>query len=93
MSMSRQLQITRTSGSTTGTQSVSVVAANLSRQGLLFQNTSDTAMQIEFGAAAVATSLNVAAGASVTFDMFVDWRALNVYCSASSKTFVCLEAA
>ena len=87
-----QLQFTRTSGTTTATTSVAVVAANPKRKGLIFQNTSDTAMQIEFGGDAVATSLNIAAAALIQFDHMVDWRILNVYCSASAKTFVCLEA-
>lgn len=67
-----------------------VSAANASRQGLTFQNTSDTVMRLtENGAdAAAATGYSVAAGASVNVSTN---RRISVFCAVAGKTFAATE--
>jgi hypothetical protein len=70
-----------------------VMPANESRTYLVFQNTSDTLMRINFGAAATdANGIQVQPGGSVTFNSaWVPSQSVFVRCSSNAKTFVAKE--
>lgn len=91
--MPNQISFTSANGTTTATTSTQVVAGNIGRRALIFQNQSDTDMFIKFGAAASASgdSLKILAGGNLILDEIVDTRVLNVYCASSSKVWVCWE--
>jgi hypothetical protein len=83
----------RSGNITAGATSQVVAVQNLSREFLLFQNTSDTAMYVNFGAAATTTNgVLVAAGTSLSLNgPFVPSDSVNVLCATTGKTFVCKE--
>jgi len=74
---------------TAGGTSQQVFAENRGRQFFLFQNTSDTAMWLNFGAvAATNVGILVAAGATYTFPVdFTCPEAINAICATTGKTF------
>ena len=74
-----------------GTQSV--MSANESRTYLVFQNISDTVMNINFGATALTTnSITVQPGGSVTFNSaWVPSQQVFLRCSSTGKEFVAKE--
>lgn len=74
---------------TAGGTSQQVAAFNSGRQFFFFQNTSDTAMWLNFGAnAATNVGIQVAPGATYTFPVdFTTTRAINVICTTTGKTF------
>jgi len=76
---------------TSGLQTV--MNANESRTYLVFQNTSDTLMRINFGAAATdANGIQVQPNGSVTFNnAWVPSQAVFLRCSSDSKPFVAKE--
>ena len=88
--------ITRTTGTTSGTASTSTqaLASNADRQYLLIQNISDTDMYFNFGAAATTSNLLIAkSGGGIVFESgYVPTDAVNVICSAASKSFFILSA-
>jgi len=75
---------------TTGGTAQQVAAANPSRVGITFQNTSDTVMYLsENGTAASATNgYQLAAGAPVNVSTN---RAISVFCATTGKTFAATE--
>jgi hypothetical protein len=72
-----------------------VVAANLDRKYILFENVSDTDMWINFGTdanLAQPSMLIKASGGSFTMETgFICTDQLNVICSVVSKGFICKE--
>lgn len=80
------------STTTTGSSQL-VMAEQASRAYLVIQNISDTAMVVNFGAAATADdSISLAAGGSVTFNGgWVPSQAVYLLCSSASKKFVAKE--
>ena len=88
--------ITRTTGTTSGTANTSTqaLASNTDRQYLLIQNISDTDMYFNFGAAATTSNLLIAkSGGGIVFESgYVPTDAVNVICSAASKSFFILSA-
>lgn len=80
----------RSGSVTTGGTAKNVAAANTSRRGLDFQNTSDTEMRVtENGTAATAaTGYLVAAGGR--FSARTN-RAISVFCATTGKTFAATE--
>jgi hypothetical protein len=76
---------------TTGLQTV--MSANESRTYLVFQNTSDTLMRINFGAAATeANGIQVQPGGSVTFNAaWIPSQAVFLRCSSDAKPFIAKE--
>lgn len=80
----------RSGAITTGGTAQNVAAANTSRRGLDFQNTSDTEMRVtENGTAATATTgFQVLAGG--TFRARTN-RAISVFCATTGKTFAATE--
>jgi hypothetical protein len=81
-------------GTTANTSSNQVLASNTSRRYLLIQNLSDTDMNINFGAAASASTLLLAKnGSGIVFESgYVPTDAINLICSASSKAYYILHA-
>ena len=83
------------SGTTTATTSVTVMAANASRQYVFFQNVSDTDMWIDFGTAATNNqpSMKITPGSSFVMEgSVINTSSVLVYCTASSKAFTAKEA-
>lgn len=80
------------SGTTTGA-SQKIMDEQGSRAYLVIQNVSDTLMRVNFGAAAVAgSSIELAAGGSVTFNGgWVPGQAVYLLCSSAAKVFVAKE--
>ncbi len=74
---------------TTGGTAQQVLPQDDGRRYLLFVNTSDTQMEIDFGRAATATSIPVPAGATREFALGVPLDYLSVLCATTGKTFVC----
>lgn len=72
-----------------------VFAANPSRRYLLIQNTSDTVMRVNFGAAATLAgndSFELLADGTVTFeDLFQSTQQITIICSVAAKEFVAKE--
>lgn len=88
--------LTNRSGTiTAGGTAQQVMAANSSRKYLLFQNVSDTAMWIDFGATAVADSPSVlvpaSGGAVVQEGTFVSTQSVSVFCATTGKKFTAKE--
>jgi hypothetical protein len=83
---------------TTGGTSEEVFPANKSRQYLLIQNQSDTAMYVNFGVAAVVTqpSIRIDAGGALEFGAgntgVVPTVAVNIICATTGKVYVAKEA-
>lgn len=92
----RNAAVTVTAGTTSGTANTSAqaLASSSTRQYLLIQNISDTDMYFNFGAAATTSNLLVkSGGAGITFESgFVPTDAVNVICSAASKSYYILSA-
>ena len=92
----RNAAVTVTAGTTSATPSTSAqaLASSATRQYLLIQNISDTDMYFNFGAAATTSHLLVkSGGAGITFESgFVPTDAVNVICSAASKSYYILSA-
>jgi len=88
--------VTVTAGTTSGTANTSAqaLASSSTRRYLLIQNISDTDMYFNFGAAATTSHLLVkSGGAEITFETgFVPTDAVNVICSAASKSYYILSA-
>ena len=88
--------VTVTAGTTSGTANTSAQAlvSSSTRRYLLIQNISDTDMYFNFGAAATTSHLLVKSGGSgITFETgFVPTDAVNVICSAASKSYYILSA-
>jgi len=80
--------------SATANTSVSVLAARANRKYLVIQNLSDTNMNLNFGAAASASTMLLPAnGGGVSFEgTYVPASSLNLVCSAASKPYYILEA-
>lgn len=71
-----------------------VVAANISRKGFIFVNTSDTAMNLRFGSVAATTAASIPVAAGAVFSMLSGvcaGTALQVICSAATKTYYYAE--
>lgn len=70
-----------------------VMPANESRTYLVFQNISDTVMNLNFGATALTTdSITVQPGGSVTFNSaWVPSQEVFLRCSSTGKAFVAKE--
>lgn len=86
--------IDRSGTITAGGTAQQVMAANTTRQYLLFQNTSDTDMWINFGAVAVAASPSVKVTPGGDFEMersFVSTQYVSVFCATTGKTFTAKE--
>ena len=83
-----------TSPATVANQNVSPLPARATRQYLLIQNLSDTAMNVNFGANASATTMLLPAnGGGVEFSgAYVPLSAVNIFCTAASKPYYILEA-
>ena len=88
--------VTVTAGTTSGTANTSAqaLASSSTRRYLLIQNISDTDMYFNFGAAATTSHLLLkSGGAGITFETgFVPTDAVNVICSAASKSYYILSA-
>ena len=86
----------RSSTITAGGTSQEVVAKTPNRNYLMFQNTSNTDMWINFGKSAVADSPSILVGANggvCTWDAgYIPTDDLQVYCATSGKAFTCKEA-
>lgn len=71
-----------------------IAPAKTNRAYLLFQNISDTAMWLNFGAAATADNNSVlinAQGSLLFSGSFIPNQAVNVLCASDTKKFVCKE--
>ena len=92
----RNAAVTVTAGTTSGTANTSAqaLASSSTRQYLLIQNISDTDMYFNFGAAATTSHMLLkSGGAGITFESgFVPTDAVNVICSAASKSYYILSA-
>ena len=88
--------ITVTTGTTSGTANTSTeaLATNSTRAYLLIQNISDTDMYFNFGAAATTSNMLITkSGGGIVFESgFVPTDAVNVICSAASKSYYILSA-
>ena len=72
--------------------SQTLVAENLTRNFIFFQNISDTDMFLGIGAAASTSSMLVPKnGGGIGFDVFVPTNAINVLCTSQGKNFVAFE--
>ena len=90
----RHAAVSVVTGTTANTSSNSVLAQNTTRQYLLFQNLSDTDMNINFGAAASSSTMLIPKnGGGIVFETgFVPTDTVNLICAASSKKFYILHA-
>jgi hypothetical protein len=92
----RNASVTVTSGTTSGTANTSAqaLASSSTRQYLLIQNISDTDMYFNFGATATTSNMLITkSGGGVVFETgFVPTDAVNVICSAASKSYYILSA-
>jgi hypothetical protein len=92
----RNAAVTVTAGTTSGTANTSAqaLASSTTRQYLLIQNISDTDMYFNFGAAATTSNMLITkTGGGVVFETgFVPTDAVNVICSAASKSYYILSA-
>lgn len=77
-----------------GGVSQSILPADGNRKFLYIQNISDTAMNINFGAAASATTILLAAsGGSWSSEYnWIPTDSVNIFCASGSKAFVCKYA-
>ena len=85
--------VTANSSATASTSS-QILAARANRKYLVIQNLSDTNMNLNFGAAASASTMLLPAnGGGVSFEgTYVPASALNLFCTAASKPYYILEA-
>lgn len=90
----RHAAVSVVTGTTANTSSNSVLAQNTTRQYLLFQNLSDTDMNINFGAAASSSTMLIPKnGGGIVFETgFVPTDDVNVICTAASKAYYILHA-
>lgn len=90
----RHAAVSVVTGTTANTSSNSVLAQNTTRQYLLFQNLSDTDMNINFGAAASSSTMLIPKnGGGIVFETgFVPTDAVELICTASSKAYYILHA-
>jgi len=92
----RNASVAVTSGTTSGTANTSAqaLASSSTRQYLLIQNISDTDMYFNFGATATTSNMLITkTGGGVVFETgFVPTDAVNVICSAASKSYYILSA-
>ena len=92
----RNASVTVTAGTTSATANTSAqaLASNTSRQYLLIQNISDTDMYFNFGATATTSNMLITkSGGGIVFESgFVPTDAVNVICSAASKSYYILSA-
>lgn len=90
----RHAAVSVVTGTTANTSSNSVLAQNTTRQYLLFQNLSDTDMNINFGAAASSSTMLIPKnGGGIVFETgFVPTDAVNLICTAASKAYYILHA-
>lgn len=90
----RHAAVSVVTGSTANTSSNSVLSQNTTRQYLLFQNLSDTDMNINFGAAASSSTMLIPKnGGGIVFETgFVPTDAVNLICTAASKAYYILHA-
>ena len=86
--------IVTANSSATANQSSQILAARANRKYLVIQNLSDTNMNLNFGAAASASTMLLPAnGGGVSFEgTYVPASALNLFCTAASKPYYILEA-
>ncbi|NDF99119.1 MAG: hypothetical protein EB101_09385, partial [Chitinophagia bacterium] len=86
--------VTVSAATASGPGSSQVFAANSARQYLLFQNLSDTDMNINFGAAASASTMLIPKnGGGIVFETgFVPTDSLEVYCAVNGKAYYALTA-
>lgn len=90
----RHAAVSVVTGSTADTNSNSVLSQNTTRQYLLFQNLSDTDMNINFGAAASSSTMLIPKnGGGIVFETgLVPTDAVNLICTAASKAYYILHA-
>jgi hypothetical protein len=92
----RNAAVTVTAGTTSGTANTSAqaLASSSTRQYLLIQNISDSDMYFNFGATATTSNMLITKnGGGVVFETgFVPTDAVNVICSAASKSYYILSA-
>jgi hypothetical protein len=84
----------RSGAITAGGTSQQVAAAKTNRAYLLFQNISDTAMWLNFGAAATADNNSIflnSQGSMLFSGSFIPSDSVNVLCATTGKKFVCKE--
>lgn len=78
---------------TTGGTSQTVFAANAARRSFIFQNISDSAMWLNFSAAAAADAPSIYVAAGAYFEPFVaPTTSISVFCATTGKKFTAKEA-
>ena len=92
------LTLTDYSGTTPDTNSNTIIASNANRKYLLIQNLSDTAMYVNFGAAASAGAGSIKIAATGTTGDKHEWNGngvpvsdVRLLCTASSKAYTVKE--
>lgn len=82
-----------TNAITAGGTAQELFAANAERRSFIFQNISDTAMWLNFGATAAADAPSIYIAAGAYFEPFIaPTTSISVFCATTGKKFTAKEA-